>query len=103
VDAEDGGLSAVQAGAGLFTGAAGAAGGGGGAASGGAPVASSLARFRSFVSRATGAAEAEAGAAADARCFSLVCGGRGAAHLQLPPGGNGRSRDEWVAALQELL
>ena len=23
-------------------------------------------------------------------------------HLELPPGGNGRSRDEWVAAFQDL-
>ncbi len=23
-------------------------------------------------------------------------------HLELPPGGNGRSRDEWLAAFQDL-
>ncbi|GLI60440.1 hypothetical protein VaNZ11_002594, partial [Volvox africanus] len=36
------------------------------------------------------------------RSFSLVLEGGRCLHLQLPPSGNGRSRDEWVDALQDL-
>jgi len=38
----------------------------------------------------------------DKHCFSLVFSGNSAIHLELPEGGNGRSRDEWVAAFADL-
>ncbi|GIL85367.1 hypothetical protein Vretimale_10683 [Volvox reticuliferus] len=36
------------------------------------------------------------------RCFSLYLGGGRCLHLQLPSSGNGRSRDEWLDALQDI-
>ncbi|GFR48262.1 hypothetical protein Agub_g10127 [Astrephomene gubernaculifera] len=36
------------------------------------------------------------------KCFSLSLEGGRSLHLQLPPAGNGRSRDEWLDALQDL-
>ena len=38
----------------------------------------------------------------DSKSFSIVLGGGSAIHLEVPLGGNGRSRDEWVAAFQDL-
>ena len=38
----------------------------------------------------------------DAKCFSIVFSGTSAVHLELPPHGNGRSRDEWVDAFTSL-
>ncbi|KAG2430759.1 hypothetical protein HYH02_013598 [Chlamydomonas schloesseri] len=36
------------------------------------------------------------------KCFSLYLEGGRALHLQLPPSGNGRSRDEWVDSLLDI-
>jgi hypothetical protein len=38
----------------------------------------------------------------DHKSFSIVFTSNSAIHLELPPGGNGRSRDEWVAAFEDL-
>lgn len=39
----------------------------------------------------------------DAKCFSIVFSSNSALHLELPPNGNGRSRDEWVDAFGALV
>lgn len=88
----------VRAGSALFMGpllGAAVGGAGGGAAAGWE------ARLKALLRRAGGA---EGAGIADARCFSLLsgCSGGSAFHLQLPPQGNGRSRDEWVTALSDL-
>lgn len=38
----------------------------------------------------------------DAKCFSIVFSSNSAVHLELPPNGNGRSRDEWVDGFASL-
>ena len=38
----------------------------------------------------------------DLKCFSIVFSNNSAVHLELPPHGNGRSRDEWVDAFDAL-
>ena len=54
--------------------------------------------------RRSSATSAAALAAIERRCFSVFAvGGRAVLHLQLPPGGNGRSRQEWVDALSGVL
>ena len=38
----------------------------------------------------------------DNKCFSIIFSSNSALHLELPPNGNGRSRDEWVRAFAAL-
>ncbi len=88
-------VASVQAGSVLF--AVGQGGEGGG---------SSGAWTRIKALLLSGPGDGADGGVVDGRCLSVLCGRQRAPvplNLQLPPQGNGRSRDEWLAALAGLV